>query len=84
VRFQDPARLERLGAGLVAAGAGMTLVADGQARVQQGALENANVSSMQEMVQLMETMRHFESIQRVAQGYDEMLGTAIRRLGDLG
>jgi flagellar basal-body rod protein FlgG len=30
----------------------------------------------------METMRHFESMQRVAQGFDEMLGSAIRKLGD--
>jgi flagellar basal-body rod protein FlgF len=28
-------------------------------------------------------MRHFESMQRIAQGYDEMLGMAIRKLGDL-
>jgi flagellar basal-body rod protein FlgG len=28
-------------------------------------------------------MRHFESMQKVAQGYDEMLGISIRKLGDL-
>jgi flagellar basal-body rod protein FlgG len=37
---------------------------------------------MQEMVQLVQTMRHFESMQKVALGYDEMLGSAIRRLGE--
>lgn len=51
--------------------------------VRQGYLESSNVSSMHEMVQLMETMRHLESMQKVALGYDEMLGTAIRRLGDI-
>lgn len=83
VRFENPGALERLGDGLVAAGPGMAVADDGQAQIRQGALENANVSSMQEMVQLMEAMRHFESMQKVAQGYDEMIGQAIRKLGDL-
>jgi flagellar basal-body rod protein FlgF len=83
VRFEDPRSLQRLGAGLVAAGPGMKVAADGEAQIRQGALESSNVNSMQEMVQLVETMRHFESMQRIAQGYDEMLGTAIRKLGDL-
>ena len=47
-------------------------------------LENSNVNSMQEMVQLIQSMRHFESMQRVALGYDEMIGAAIRKLGDGG
>ena len=51
-------------------------------QVLQGYLENSNVSSMEEMVHLMQTMRHFESMQKVAQGYDDMMGTAIRRLGE--
>jgi flagellar basal-body rod protein FlgG len=52
-------------------------------QVHQGALENSNVSTMHEMVQLIDTMRHFETLQKVAQGHDEMLGQAIRKLGDL-
>ena len=38
---------------------------------------------MQEMVQMIQTMRHFESMQKVALGYDEMIGTAVRKLGEL-
>jgi flagellar basal-body rod protein FlgG len=38
---------------------------------------------MQEMTQLIQSMRHFESMQRVALGYDEMIGGAVRKLGDL-
>lgn len=82
VRFEEPRRAERLGDGLFSAGGAVAEVGAGKARLQQGALENANVSSMTEMVQLIETMRHFESMARVAQGYDEMLGSAIRRLGE--
>jgi flagellar basal-body rod protein FlgG len=83
VRMDDPRSARRLGEGLLAAGSPVTEVGEGEAQLRQGALENANVSSMLEMVQLIQTMRHFESMQKVAQGYDEMLGAAIRRLGDL-
>jgi len=83
VRFEDTKSLSRLGDGLMTGGLGPSLVPEGNAQVRQGALENANVSSLQEMAQLIQTMRHFESIQRITQGYDEMLGTAIRKLGDL-
>jgi flagellar basal-body rod protein FlgF len=31
---------------------------------------------------LIETMRHFESNQKVIQGYDDMLDRAIRTLGE--
>lgn len=82
VRFDNPASMQRLGDGLLAPGAGMLFASD-DVQIRQGALENANVSTVQEMVQLMQTMRHFESIQKVATGYDEMLGSAIRKLGEL-
>lgn len=83
VKFDTPKTLQRLGEGLVAAGTGMTVVDDVNVQIRQGALENGNVSSMQEMMQLIQTMRHFESVQKITQGYDEMIGTAIRKLGDL-
>jgi flagellar basal body rod protein FlgG len=53
----------------------------GQVRVRQGFLETSNVDSVNEMVRLMETMRHFESVQRFVRGYDDMLGKAISELG---
>ena len=55
---------------------------EGAVQVQQGVLENANVSQLHEMVRLMETVRHFESLQRVTAGYDELLATSIRKLGE--
>ncbi|RKP48410.1 flagellar hook-basal body protein [Trinickia fusca] len=83
VKFEHPEQLPRLGEGLMGEGPGLTIVGDDNVRIRQGALENANVSSMQEMVQLMQTMRHFESMQKIAQGYDEMLGTALQKLGEV-
>ena len=83
IKFDSPKTLQRLGEGMMSAGPGMTVVDDTNVQVRQGALENGNVSSMQEMMQLIQTMRHFESMQKMTQGYDDMLGTAIRKLGDL-
>lgn len=83
VRFEDARTMPRLGDGLFGAGARMTVLADGASRVRQGAVESSNVSTMSEMVQLIQTMRHFESIQKVVQGYDELLGLSVRKLGDL-
>jgi flagellar basal-body rod protein FlgG len=51
------------------------------ARVRQGFLETSNVESAQEMVRLIETMRHFETVQRFVRGYDDMMGKAISELG---
>lgn len=82
VRFDDGAHMPRLGNGLLGASGPATVMDDADIALRQSYLENANVSSMREMVELMQTMRHFESMQRVVQGYDEMLGTAIRKLGD--
>jgi flagellar basal-body rod protein FlgG len=82
-RFEDPGALQRMGAGLLVAGEAKVDASGGALQVRQGALENSNVESMREMAQLMETTRHFETMQKVAQGYDDIMSTAIRKLGDL-
>jgi flagellar basal-body rod protein FlgG len=83
VQFEEPSSIERLGDGLVTSAGATRTLADSDVQLRQGFVENANVSSMHEMVQLIEVMRHFESMQRMAQGYDDMLGSSIRKLGDL-
>lgn len=83
VQFDQPDTLRRLGDGLFAEGAGMRQLPDAEVQVRQGFLENANVSSVHEMVEMMQTMRHFESMQKVTQAYDDMVGNAIRKLGDM-
>lgn len=83
VRFEHPENLQRLGNGLMAAPEAAQALDGSHGQLRQGALENSNVSSAREMVALMQTMRHLESMQKVIQGYDEMLGTAIRKIGEL-
>jgi flagellar basal-body rod protein FlgF len=82
VEFEAGAVLPRLGEGLHGAGAGMKVVADEEVRVRQGFIENSNVSTTYEMTSLVQVMRHFESMNKVAHSYEEMVGTAIRKLGE--
>ncbi|HEX7888066.1 MAG TPA: flagellar hook-basal body protein [Ramlibacter sp.] len=82
VQFERASAMQPLGNGLYAAAGEAVPAREGAVQLQQGALENANVSQLQEMVRLMETVRHFESLQRVTVGYDEMLATSIRKLGE--
>jgi flagellar basal-body rod protein FlgG len=51
--------------------------------VRQGFLEMGNVDLGHEMVRMMEAFRRFEMNQRLVQGHDDMIGGAVRRLGDL-
>jgi flagellar basal-body rod protein FlgF len=83
VEFESGAQLAPRGAGLFNSAGYARTMEDSAVQLRQGFLESANVDSAQEMVALTQTMRHFESLHRVLQGYDEMLGTAIRKLGDL-
>lgn len=82
VQFEPSAQVESLGNGLVSIRGDGALASEGSVHVQQGFLENSNVNAMQEMVQLLQSVRHLETMQRVATSYDEMLGTSIRRLGE--
>jgi flagellar basal-body rod protein FlgG len=83
VRMEKGAELRHLGDGLVVTSAEVQPLGEADLQIRQGALENSNVSTLREMVLLMDTTRHFESMQRVVQSYDELLSTSIRKLGDL-
>ncbi len=75
------AQLTPVGSAMYRLAAGAAATEDRTTRIQQGFLENSNVDSATEMVSMMEIMRHAEGLQKVAQGYDEMLGSAIEKLG---
>ena len=49
--------------------------------VRQGFLETSNVQTVNEMVQLMDTLRRFEAGQHFVRGYDDMVDKAITTLG---
>lgn len=82
VRFENPGALEPTGAGVYAQGGARTVDAAGETLLRIGHQENSNVSSAQEMVALTETVRHFEALAKVIQGYDDNLEKTIRKLGE--
>jgi len=82
VAFEPGQALKPLDGGLFAEGRNPSLLSEAEVDVRQGFLENSNVQQAHEMVELMQTMRRFESMQRIVQGYDDLVGSAIRKLGD--
>lgn len=83
VKFTNLDDLLKLGGGFYSATPAAGMQEMPQAAVRQGYLEAANVVPMDEMVRMIETMRHFESSQRVIQSYDEMMDKAINVIGEL-
>lgn len=81
-RFENPSDLIPLGGGLYRQGAARAVDAVVPAKIRLGYEENSNVNSSQEMVRLTETVRHFESLQKIIQGYDDSLEKTIRKLGE--
>ena len=74
--------LRALGEGLYAADSSQWDADVPTAGVRAGHLEQSNVVPSQEMVSLMTTTRHAETMVRVFQAADDMQATAIRRLGE--
>lgn len=83
VRIPNPESLQRTGDGYYHPTADTNIEAAENARVRQGHLETANVIPMQEMIRMIETVRHFEAGQRLMRGYDNMLDRAINSLGEV-
>lgn len=83
-RVGEPTRLQSLGGGLYRTATDDATQVIESPQVLSGQREASNVSSSAEMVRLMETARHFEAMAKMAQGYDEAMDKAIRKLGDLG
>ncbi|MEO9176882.1 MAG: flagellar hook-basal body protein [Gaiellales bacterium] len=70
----DPKRLHKLGDNLYTGTVDKTTATG---RVEQGYLENSNVNSVKEMVDLISTMRSFEAGQKAVSAIDDSLGKAV-------
>ena len=81
VQFDHPEKLNYLGQGLYESQES-PIPAAGTTHVLQGYLEQSNVKSMDEMMNMIQTSRHFEASQRVMRTADSMLSTAITQLGE--
>lgn len=84
VRFNSTESVQYLGHGLFAAEEGnVEPLYNEDPNIAQGYIEASNVDTADEMIHMMETVRHFESAAKVLQGYDGMLDTAINVLADM-
>jgi len=85
VKFDSPEQLTKAGPGYFLPGENQSMASaeiSEEALVRQSYLENSNVQVSNEMVKLIEVMRHFESAQRVMRGYDEAMDVAISTIAD--
>lgn len=81
VAFDDTSSLSRIGGGLLVPHANARHRVIDTPRLAQGHVESSNVDSAKEMVQLMETYRHFEQGSRVIQAYDQVRDKVFTTLG---
>ncbi len=80
VQFSKPHLLHTQGNGLFESQENPRPV-NSKTRVLQGYLEQSNVKSIDEMMEMVKTSRHFETSQRIIHTADSLLSTAIHELG---
>jgi flagellar basal-body rod protein FlgG len=82
VTFPDPKNLKKEGASFLSYSGNISDErTPDRVAVQQGVLEQSNVSVVTEMTNMMETTRSFESIQKILQTYNEMDTKAATEVG---
>ncbi|MFA6302461.1 MAG: flagellar hook basal-body protein [Legionella sp.] len=81
LRFENEQELFYIGNGLYQSNATPS-PADHKTRVLQGFVEQSNVTSVDEMMSLLQISRHFEATQRIMRIADGLVSTAISQLGE--
>lgn len=82
VRVEDPAQLIRESGTRFAPGAEAPAdVPPGSVQLVQGAIETANLAPVEGLVQLIETVRGFETYMRAAERLDQVTSKAINEVG---
>ncbi|WP_138430774.1 flagellar hook-basal body protein [Fodinibius saliphilus] len=80
VQVEDTSQLDRMGSNYFAVQQS-AMIDDNSSRVRQGYYESGNVNPLDEMVDMMQTTKMFETQQRAIKTTDEMLGQVTSRLG---
>lgn len=81
VDVADPQTLSKQGEGMWAPTDDTGDLQASTARLQSGYVEQANVSAVKSMVELISAFRAYEASQKVIQAYDETLGKVVNELG---
>ena len=55
-------------------------IEDSQSKIRQGSLELSNVNTMEEMIRVIDSLRSFESCNKIVQVEDELNGRAVNDL----
>ncbi len=84
VKFEDKRNLEKLGDGLYRQNDPKAEEKPTDAIMRQGYLENSNVSSVEEMTDMMATLRLFETYQKMIQAIDSMDDQSVNNIGRVG
>ncbi len=84
VKVQDENKLVKVGHSLFAVGANNKVdAAPDDIRVEQGTLEQSNVNSVMEMVNMIDTYRSYELNSRIISTYDNLMNQAATEIGTL-
>jgi flagellar basal-body rod protein FlgF len=83
VNFANPQRLQKDGASLFAAPAGVTADAAPAARVVQGSIEKSNVRAVLEMTRMIDVTRTYATMATMLQQQGELRRTAIQQLAEV-
>ncbi|HJT24994.1 MAG TPA: flagellar hook-basal body protein [bacterium] len=84
VKVQDEGKLTKVGHSLFAIGPNNKVdMAPDDIRVEQGTLEQSNVNSVLEMVNMIDTYRSYELNSRIISTYDSMMNLAATQIGSL-
>jgi flagellar basal body rod protein FlgG len=81
VTFSDLNLLRKEGNGLFRLEVPQAEVEVRDSQLLQGALESSNVNPVEEMVNLIDSLRSYESCLKVIQGHDDMDNKAVNELG---
>lgn len=84
INFEDKKTLEKIGDGQYKQTNPKAEEKTGGISIRQGYLENSNVSSVEEMTDMMATLRLFETYQKMIQSIDSMDDQAVNNIGRVG
>lgn len=79
----DRASLQAAAGSLLLASSGTMPVDAASTRIRSATLEASNTDAGREMLGLMTLSRQFESLSRVLQSYDDLVGRTLQKLGDV-
>ncbi len=84
VNFEDKTTLEKTGDGQYRQNDPEAEEKPGDVSIRQGFLEDSNVSTVEEMTEMLATLRIFETYQKVIQSIDSMDDQSVNNIGRVG